>query len=69
MNIHDKINLKDNLFLNLEPQQAMQLIKRNLIALAPYYKDRLLRQYKHVAESERFKSTFGKYRWELENKI
>ena len=69
MNIHDKINLKNNLFLNLEPQQAIQLININLIALAPYYRERLRRQYTHVAESQRFKNTFGKYRWEHENNI
>jgi hypothetical protein len=69
MSVHDKINMRTRLFAYLEPQQAWQLIERNLIALAPYYNERLRRQQAEVDEHNRFKSVYGCSRWQYENNI
>ena len=69
MSVHDKINMRTRLFVYLEPQQAWQLIDRNLIALAPYYNERLRRQQAEVDEYNRFKSVYGCSRWQYENNI
>lgn len=69
MDIHAKINFKADAIYNLTTAQYFQLIKRNLLALAPYYRDRLKRQAESVREAESFKAVFGKYRYQLENNI
>ena len=66
MDIHQKIRFKEYAYLYLEWNQYEQLIKGNLLSLAPYYNERLLRQAKIVDENERFKSIFGCYRSEYE---
>jgi len=68
MNVNQKINFKENAYLFLEWNQYEQLLKRNLLCLAPYYNDRLMRQLKYVSDSNRFKTTFGSYRFEYENR-
>lgn len=69
MSIHDKINMRDNLFYYMPTNQAVQLYERNLIALAPYYNERLRRQQAEVDEYNRFKSVYGCSRWQYENNI
>lgn len=69
MDVNTKINVKANLFCYLQPQQAAQLIERNLIALAPYYGQRLRRQAEEVYRAEQFKAIYGVSRYEYENNI
>jgi len=70
MNVHQKINFKEYAYAYLEWQQYVQLCERNLIALAPYYRERLIKQGRHVADTENFKASHnGKNRWEYENNI
>jgi len=69
MNIHDKINIRNNPLNFLEFSQYMQLMNKDLLSLAPYYYDRLRRQNKQVQEAESFKSIFGKFKYEYENNI
>lgn len=68
MNIHTKINIKNNPLCWLNWNQYIQLLDRNLLSLAPYYFDRLKRQGKEVEEAENFKSIYGCYRFEYENR-
>lgn len=67
MNVNTKINMKAQAYLYLTSAQYMQLIKRNLIALTPYYAARLKIQGEAVREADSYKKVFGKYRFELEN--
>lgn len=69
MNVHQKINFRANAINLLSWNQYRQLMERNLLALAPYYLERLLRQAEQVQESKRFKKIFGKSRYEFENNI
>ena len=69
MDIHTKINIKENPFYYLQPRQAMQLIERKLIALAPYYGQRLRRQAEEVYRAEQFKAIYGVTRYQYENNI
>ena len=69
MNIHTKINIKENPLCWLNVNQYLQLIERNLLSLAPYYFDRLRRQAKQVEEAENFKYIFGCSKYEYENGI
>ena len=48
MTIHEKINLKDNIFYYFSWLQARQMIENNRIALAPYYQDRVIKQGRYV---------------------
>jgi hypothetical protein len=48
----------------------MQLIKLNKLVLAPYYRERLAKQGRYVADTENFKASHnGKNRYEYENNI
>lgn len=69
MDIHEKINLKDNAYMFLEWSQYEQLIKRNLLSLAPYYNDMLITQRYSVEASEKFVSVFGMTRNDYENRL
>jgi hypothetical protein len=70
MNIDQKINFRAYAWLNLEWNQYMQLVKLNKLVLAPYYRERLLNQAKHVSDSENFKASHnGKTRYQYENNI
>jgi hypothetical protein len=70
MTIDQKINFRAKAWFYLEFNQWRQLVNLNLLVLAPYYKDRLLKQSRHVTNTENFKASHnGKNRWEYENKI
>jgi hypothetical protein len=70
LTIDQKINFRAYAWLNLEWNQYMQLVKLNKLVLAPYYKQRLIEQGRHVADTENFKAShYGKNRWEYENNI
>ena len=69
MDVHTKINIKESAAWYLTGPQYLQLLQRNLLALAPYYRERLKRQAEGVREAESFKAVFGKYRYQLENNI
>lgn len=70
MNINQKINFRANAWFYLEWNQYMQLVNLNKLVLAPYYRERLLRQAKHVSDTENFKASHnGKNRYEYENRI
>jgi len=69
LSINQKINLRGSAYLYLEWNQYEQLITLNKLVLAPYYLDLMKMQYKRFKDSENFKSTFGKYRYEYENNI
>lgn len=70
MDIHEKINFRDNAIFWLTWGQYEQLIKINRMVLAPYYNDLLIKQDKMVADTECFKNEHaGKNRWEYENGI
>ena len=69
MNIHQKINYRNNAIFYLNFNQFMQLVNHNRIVLAPYYNERLKKQSKIVEDAENFKSIYGKYRYEYENNI
>jgi hypothetical protein len=69
MTIIEKIYYRSNAFYFLETNQYLQLLRLNLLILAPYYKERLIQQSKIVAENENFKNVFGRSRYECENNI
>jgi hypothetical protein len=69
MTVNDKINFRENAVFYLTVPQYLQLVKRDLLSLAPYYFDRLKCQAEAVREVESFKNIFGKYRYQLENNI
>lgn len=69
MNAHQKINFREGAMYYLTWAQYCQLLDRNLLALAPYYNQRLIEQSKVVAANENFKSFYGKSRYEYENNI
>lgn len=69
MTIHQKIYFRENALFLLRWNQYCQLMELNRLILAPYYQDRLIAQGKIVQEAERFKSIFGKSRYEYENNI
>lgn len=66
MNVHEKIKFKEYAYVYLEWNQYEQLVKRNLLALAPYYNERLREQSKIADEATRFKSIFGCYKSEYD---
>lgn len=70
MSVHDKINMKAEAWMYLTTAQYFQLLKRNLLALTPYYSERLIRQAAIVAEIDRYKAiNGGRTRWQVENNI
>lgn len=70
MNIQQKIYFRANALCFLEWHQYCQLQDMNRMALAPYYKERLINQGKHVADSANFAASHGGLnRWEYENGI
>lgn len=70
MNINQKINFRANALYLLEWNQYCQLQDLNLMILAPYYRQRLILQGKHVADAANFAASHGgKNRYEYENGI
>jgi len=70
MNINQKIQFRAFAWAYLQWNQYEQLCKLNRLILAPYYNERLIKQGRHVADSENFKASHnGKYRYEYENGI
>lgn len=67
MNVHDKINFRADAVYYLSAGQYMQLVKRDLMSLAPYYSERLKRQEEGLREYYCYVGVYGKSRWVLEN--
>ena len=69
MTVIEKIYFRENALYFLEYHQYCQLQDRNLLVLAPYYRERLARQAEQVYRAEQFKNIYGKSRYEYENNL
>lgn len=70
MTIIEKIYFRGYAWHFLEWAQYTQLVTNNRLILAPYYRERLIKQAKEVQDSENFKASHnGKTRYQFENNI